>query len=410
MLLTQTGQIEINALNELIYTFYFSIGIPIQFIDKYGAVLGQSMPVLFPISPIRRKNALPIEDILKTSSERKNKDRPHFINNNDDENYIYVDIWDEDNYHGILIAGPMLLSTITDTKIDQILKKYTCKFNIKQELLRYYNALPMIDIKRYDFISRLLHRLSKDQYTSSINIEPDKSSINYSPKLIDYRENSFFHVPYSLEKKLFDALRKGDSNKFNKISIELSKYKRAPLSKNNPVRAMKNSLIIACAFFARSAVEGGLDHHVAFTLSDCYILKIEEKNTFSELMELAEIINLDFLFHIKNQSRNKYSPIIQQSIAYIQHHLNEPLTLNQVANEVNTNPSYLSALFKKEVDINFVTYINKQKVEEAKRLMEFSSDSILDIALHLGFSTQSYFTQIFKKFEGVTPKQYLKNK
>ena len=49
-------------------------------------------------------------------------------------------------------------------------------------------------------------------------------------------------------------------------------------------------------------------------------------------------------------------------------------------------------------------------IAEAKRLLDYTDYSILDIALHLGFKSQSHFTTTFKKFEGLTPKEYRKTK
>lgn len=70
------------------------------------------------------------------------------------------------------------------------------------------------------------------------------------------------------------------------------------------------------------------------------------------------------------------------------------------------NPSYLSTLFKKEVGMSISEYVQSAKVNEAKNLLSYTSYSMSDIASLLIFYDQSHFIRVFKKYTGVTPKQF----
>ena len=70
------------------------------------------------------------------------------------------------------------------------------------------------------------------------------------------------------------------------------------------------------------------------------------------------------------------------------------------------NPSYFSTLFKQSCGSSFKEYLNSIRIEESKKLLAATDRSILDIALSIGFEDQSYFTKVFKKYTGLTPKQY----
>ncbi|MEB8823047.1 helix-turn-helix transcriptional regulator [Bacillus cereus] len=72
----------------------------------------------------------------------------------------------------------------------------------------------------------------------------------------------------------------------------------------------------------------------------------------------------------------------------------------------NKNPMYLSTLFKKEVGMTLSEYIQREKVEEAKKLLTLTNYSLLEVSTFLNFNNQSYFTKIFKKYTEFTPKQY----
>ena len=97
---------------------------------------------------------------------------------------------------------------------------------------------------------------------------------------------------------------------------------------------------------------------------------------------------------------------MKKAVSYISQHYSEPLTLNIVANQVHLNASYFSTLFKKEMGMSFKEYLNQVRIEESKRLLANSSFSIIDIAVSVGFEDQSYFSKVFKKYTGITPKQF----
>lgn len=92
---------------------------------------------------------------------------------------------------------------------------------------------------------------------------------------------------------------------------------------------------------------------------------------------------------------------------YINSHIEEKLTLNDVATVFGISSNYLSLLFKKNSDIGFNDYITQAKVETAKQLMENDNLKIYEIADRLGYESAFYFSKVFKKVEGVSPREYI---
>lgn len=105
----------------------------------------------------------------------------------------------------------------------------------------------------------------------------------------------------------------------------------------------------------------------------------------------------------------KYSREITICKNFIFNNIYEKITIPQLAKLVDLRPGYLSQLFKKEVGIPLSKYIQREKIEEAKKLLILTDYSLADICSRLNFNDQSYFTKVFKKFTGVTPKQYRDN-
>lgn len=95
---------------------------------------------------------------------------------------------------------------------------------------------------------------------------------------------------------------------------------------------------------------------------------------------------------------------LQPAIDYIHTYLNRNLSLNELANVVNLSPTYFASLFKRTVGISPHQYVIRQRVEQAKVMLSKTDLAIADIALRVGFSSQSHLTQQFKRVTGVTPK------
>lgn len=95
----------------------------------------------------------------------------------------------------------------------------------------------------------------------------------------------------------------------------------------------------------------------------------------------------------------------QYVIDYIHTHLDQDLSLVEIAKVININPTYFASLFKRAIGISPHQYVIQQRVERAKVMLSKTDLAIADIALQVGFSSQSHLTQQFKRCTGMTPKQ-----
>ena len=100
---------------------------------------------------------------------------------------------------------------------------------------------------------------------------------------------------------------------------------------------------------------------------------------------------------------------VQLAKEYIANNISQNLSVKDVADYVHLSPEYFTKLFKKEVGQNIKNYILQVKVDVAKDLLGNPNIPISIVALDLGYSNFSHFTQMFKKFEGITPTDYRKN-
>jgi YesN/AraC family two-component response regulator len=105
------------------------------------------------------------------------------------------------------------------------------------------------------------------------------------------------------------------------------------------------------------------------------------------------------------QNMNKISAFIMY---YLNQNYRDPITLDKLASVGHINKYYLAHTFKKDMGISPIEYLNRIRIKEAKLLLETTDYSIAHIAAFTGFSSQSFFTQAFKRTTNKTPSRYRK--
>jgi YesN/AraC family two-component response regulator len=107
------------------------------------------------------------------------------------------------------------------------------------------------------------------------------------------------------------------------------------------------------------------------------------------------------------ESDNQGKKILKKALEYIEeNYTQESLSLNSVAGAVNVSANYFSALFSQEMQSTFVEYVTQKRMEKAKKLLRQSEKHSGEIALEVGYKDPHYFSFVFKKTQGYTPREY----
>lgn len=234
-------------------------------------------------------------------------------------------------------------------------------------------------------------------------------------RLLSERDNDDRRSAYDSEIRYYDMIASGDVDGVWKItrdriekSGKIGSGRKGTLSKDRLV-SEKYHAIIMTALISRFCIEAGMDIAVAYTLSDIYISRVDDALTLEEVWSLCNDICMDYCTRMRDLSKKQVvSRYVVLAIDYIRIHIQEPITVEQVANELSVNSSYLSKLFKKEMGKSISEYIRDSKIEIAENMLRHLDDSSLQIANYLGFSSQSHFIQVFRKQTGMTPEEYRK--
>lgn len=127
-----------------------------------------------------------------------------------------------------------------------------------------------------------------------------------------------------------------------------------------------------------------------------------------KLLELL-ILKIIRKMNINLQAHQAFLPVkreIRMICHYIDQNYSEDLSLESLAQYMKMNKYYMAHEFKKYMHISPIQYLIKRRIEECQSLLKTSSLSVSEISEAVGFSSQSYFSQIFKKEIGMTPLEY----
>ena len=231
--------------------------------------------------------------------------------------------------------------------------------------------------------------------------------LNY--RLYLQREEGFRRIPISSEYKKYNAVSSGNVErvKENFIKIKENYYNGKGVLSDDPVKNVRYHFIISTAITSRVCIENGMSHDLAYTLSDIYIRRADKCESIEKIIDMIGEMHMDYAERMRELKKEHVISIhIRKCIDYIYDNLQEKLTLRSMAEYLQIDPTYLSKLFSKEVGISFREFIINARVGAAKSMLAYSDFSFSEVSLSLGFSSQSAFTDTFKRLTGMTPGKY----
>ena len=220
------------------------------------------------------------------------------------------------------------------------------------------------------------------------------------------RENQTSHNSYAQEVREQKAIREGNIEALRQSWSEVQVGRIGRLGRDE-ITHHRNLAIVVITLASRSAIEGGLLPEVAYSISDSYIMRINEMNDPVEIDKLMRSTEIHYaeLVREARESTNG-NPYVRRCKELIHDRLHERVYEEDLAEELGITRSYLSQLFLKEEGIHLTEFILRQKVKASEYLLIYPDIPLGRIAATFGFSSQSHYGQVFKKYNGITPGKY----
>lgn len=210
---------------------------------------------------------------------------------------------------------------------------------------------------------------------------------------------------YAYENEMMEAIAHGHLHKAEQM---LSSFSSLAFESRtaDPLRNLKNYCVITNTLFRKAAQNGGVHPVHLDALSSEFAKRIESFTSLDQAQPLMFEMFRSYCRLVREHSIRQYSPAVQKVVLLIDADIAADLSLSSLAREINVSAGYLSTLFRQETGDTLTAYVNRRRVDNAKRLLRTTRLQIQTIAQHCGIVDVHYFAKIFKKHVGMTPKEY----
>ncbi len=317
----------------------------------------------------------------------------------------------------ILLIGPYISEVPTRKQIFEQAEKLNIPPSLLGDLESFYASMPCIPLNSHlfalvDSFCELIWNGSENfRFTEikSEKIEQASFAPNIKKDTVE-NEKSAWNVQniekrYEFENEMLNAVTQGQ---YQKAVLLLSNLNTLSFEKrlSDPIRNLKNYCIITNTLLRKAAQNGGVHPFYIDRVSSDFAMKIEQISSTAAAQEIIYDMFRSYCRLVRKHTMKHYSPPVQRAITTIDSDLTANLSLNSLATMQNLSPSYLSALFSQETGQTLTEYVNQKRVKLAMRLLATTKLQIQTIAQHCGILDVHYFSKVFKKEVGMTPKQY----
>ena len=320
---------------------------------------------------------------------------------------------------GSFVCGPAMLWEADELALEEINKKAAAmKICVSKELLDNIPSCECINITAAaQLLFILVNNLTKEHSRYLLERERITEQQGIIAELIlerktaaaglrEIEKRSALAYPTEKEKELIAFVQSGKKTKavalLNDILSVIFSMAEGGM---DTVRVRLFELL---AFLSRAAVDAGAPFNEVNTITKEAFEICKEHTDFEQLCFLATKAMEGFIDTVyRNRQQKQTSFHLTRAIEFIQGNYMEDLPLCHVASSVNVSEYYLSHLFRKEMNQTFSDYTAKVRINKAREfLREDPGARIQEIADKTGFNDPNYFTKIFKKHTGISPKEY----
>ncbi len=187
-----------------------------------------------------------------------------------------------------------------------------------------------------------------------------------------------------------------EENKEDELRIEIQKLTRSIIQKESFKKDNGKKYLLRIIEFIKKELG---ENHPNYKLNkeDFLTTKITEMDLNYQFNNLFQ--------DITTKKMQGLDHITKETIQYVKKNYMRQISLQDVADKLQVTPSYISRILNKQLKKSFTDIINEYRVQEAKRLIK-NGVVLKEVAYQTGFRSQSYFTQIFKKTTGISPRDY----
>ncbi len=304
-----------------------------------------------------------------------------------------------------VMAGPFLLESIDTIFIQELADRYDVPLAALLDLYEKAQSIEVLTPARANALSRLMNQLFPSENAGEdIKKRTAMQQRRIGESIQAYKgfSEGVPAYPYEKEQELMRYVEEGNAQQASRILNDLLGY--ALFSTGGALETIKCWASELCALLSRAASHNRSGD--AFRMNHSFMRSLWEADSNETLALLMQELVERFCQNVFPGALKGDKDAVLRAVRFVELHYAENITLAQVAKHVYLSPSYLSTLFKKAMGLSFNEYLRGVRIDEAKRRLACSWDSVTEVAYAVGFDSQSYFSKVFHQSVGVSPTDY----
>lgn len=328
-------------------------------------------------------------------------------------NYIAYSITNQGEMLGSILIGPFLLDKPDSTLVGTVTEKYSISPAQALDLYDRSQEIPILLPDKTGYLSKLVNDLLMPLLPAERAFRLQTREKHYQQSRLNdaiqmYKDQEISDSAgflYTKEQELLTKTKTGNKAEVAKLLDDYLGY--VLFSEGGNIAAVRTRAIELAVLLSRIAIEGGALPSQVYKLSSGFLSRIIHEGDCEKICYTLQDVSESYMNAMFGSS-HKGNPYIRRAMQHIASNYAKPLTVESVALEVGLSPSYFSKLFRETVGISFREHLNRIRIEESKQLLLLTDISMIDIALSVGFSDQSYFCRVFRRVTGMAPGQFRK--
>ena len=322
----------------------------------------------------------------------------------------------EDTDCSFLVIGPFLTDTMDEADILNKAQEFNISPEVFPHFKKYYEAVPYIPDTSMLFtivnsyaatLWGSMDDFSMMEISNQSALSTEDKGIVLSSKDAEQQLLALKNVDirYAAENEFLQMVANGQIHKIemylNLIDLTSSEQRHV-----DNIRNAKNYAIIMNTLLRKTVEHSAVPPIHIDKVSSSFAKKIEFQTSERAIIQLLKEMARKYAFLVKNHSMKGYSALIRRVLTHIDNDLSVDLSLSKLASIVQTNPSYLSTVFKKETGHTLTEYVTAKRIDHAIFLLNSTNMQVQTIASYCGIPDVCYFSKLFKKTTGKTPIEY----
>lgn len=329
-------------------------------------------------------------------------------------NYTLIRLPDSDE---MLVCGPVLFEEIRAARLTQICDKLNVPEELRDQIRDYYYRVVFIPAQTL-YLS--VFTILGNQLFGENNYEAIYADLGSMEEMFRNYEY-YYRVPdkpflsiqmieerYDLENATLNAVANGNESKALETCARWTTH-QLPQRLANELRDSKDYTITLNTLLRKTVEQAGVHPIHIDSVSNRNIQMIEQLSSIEQCQSFRSKMIRTYCLLVRKHNLKNYSLLTQKIITYVDTELCADLSLKALSERLSVNASYLSTLFKKEMGMSLTDFVNHRRISHAQKLLISTEMPIKSVALKCGIPDVYYFSRLFKRITGTTPKAYRNN-